>query len=243
MTDILKTCLFKDFTEVQRIDTDPGVAAHPLIALEEGRHSWYSGYHHQESFAARLRYAFDDRTEYRDSGIPLDRLRIGNFCQFASGTAFLLGGNHGHDTHADAVTPYGFNFFAHEHDAWAPAGDTVIGHEVWIGYEAVVLPGVRIGTGAIIGARATVAKDVAPYSVVVGDNRTVRHRFDPLRRKLLWRIGWWNWSDERIAEALPLLQGRDVAQLARYAGIDPEDVAADVDPCTLTGARAVPHPA
>ncbi|WP_327412699.1 CatB-related O-acetyltransferase [Streptomyces sp. NBC_01233] len=225
--------MLTDFIQVQRLDQDPEVAAHRAIVLEEGRHSVYGGYHHQESFVRRVRYAFSDRDEY--AGIPIDRLRIGNFSQFGSGMAFLLGGNQGHDI--EAVTPYGFvnSFSIGAANTWAPVGDTVVGHEVWIGYEAVILPGVTIGTGAVIGARAVISKDIAPYAVVVGNNTTVRHRFDPLRRKLLWRIAWWNWSDERITEALPLLQARDVLALARYAGIDPEDVTKDDDPSMLPG--------
>lgn len=224
--------MFKDFTEVQRLDTDPAVISHPLITLEDGRHSWYSGFHHREGFVERVRYAFPDRDHY--AGVPIDKLRIGNFCQFASGVAFLMGGNHGHDI--EAVTPYGFiNFFEGAEDAWAPVGDTVVGHEVWIGYEAVVLPGVKIGTGAIIGARAVVSKDVPPYSVVVGNNKVVRHRFTSLERKLLWRIGWWDWPDERISRAVPLLQGRDVHALAAFAGVDVDDVIGDSDPADFVG--------
>ncbi|SOD63519.1 chloramphenicol O-acetyltransferase type B [Streptomyces zhaozhouensis] len=220
---------FADFTEVQRLDTDSEVADHALITLADGRHSWYSGYHHGETFARRVRYASPDHPH--PEGHRPDRLVLGNFCQFASGVSFLLGGNHGHDL--TAVTSYGFDFFEGAANAWAPAGDTVIGHEVLIGYEALVMPGVRIGTGAVIGARAVITKDVPPYAVVVGDNRVVRHRFDSHTRKLLWRIAWWEWSDERIAEALPLLQGHDVRALARYAGVDPSRITADPDPGLL----------
>ncbi|MNW52167.1 Chloramphenicol acetyltransferase [compost metagenome] len=93
--------------------------------------------------------------------------------------------------------------------------------------------------GAIIGARAVVAKDVAPFAVVVGDGRVVRHRFDALRRKLLWRARWWTWDDEHVRESLPLLQGSDVEALARSVGVTPDDVALDPDPAHLTGAQAV----
>lgn len=95
----------------------------------------------------------------------------------------------------------------------------MIGHDVWIGYEALVLPGVSIGTGAVIGARAVVAKDVEPYAVVVGDGRVVKYRFGSHERDLLLRIAWWNWDDERIAEALPLIQGSDLRALAEHAGV------------------------
>ncbi|MFC3998971.1 CatB-related O-acetyltransferase [Nocardiopsis sediminis] len=230
---------FTGVTEVQRLETDPDVLSHEGIVLDEGRHSLYAGYHHGEGFAGRVRYAPPDMTEY--NGVPTDRLRIGNFAQFASGTQFMLGGNHGHDL--GAVTPYGFNFFTGpRRNAWRPRGDTVVGHEVWIGYEALIMPGVRLGTGAVIGARAVVARDVAPFTVVVGGGRIVRRRFDPLARRLLWRLDWWHWSDDRIAEALPLLQGHDVRVLARYAGVDPDEVADDPDPITLVGEAGVAAP-
>lgn len=207
--------MFTDFTHVQRLEDADDVRAHPLISLEEGRHSWYSGYYHGEGFVSRLRYALDDRTDW--NGVPLDRLRIGNFCQFASGVTIALGGNHGHDL--GRLTPHAFNFFPGARDTWEPVGDTVIGHDVWIGYEALVLPGVSIGTGAVIGARAVVAKDVEPYAVVVGDGRVVKYRFGSNERDLLLRIAWWNWDDERIAEALPLIQGSDLRALAEHAGV------------------------
>ncbi|MFD2419947.1 CatB-related O-acetyltransferase [Amycolatopsis pigmentata] len=222
--------VFRDLTQVQRLDLDPEIARHPLIELEDGRYCWYSGFYHQESFAQRVRYVFAEPERYENfDGPPFDKLRIGNFCQFASGCVFMLGGNHGHD--AKAVTPYGFfSIFEGARNCIAPVGDTVVGHEVWIGYEALVMPGVRIGTGAIIGSRAVVSRDVAPFSIVVADNKVVRHRFDPLSRKLLWRIGWWTWPDERISEALPLLQGHDVRALAEFAGVTPEEVVGDPDP-------------
>lgn len=230
--------LFPDFTVVERLDTSPEVLEHAGIVLAQGRHSWYSGHYHRESFAGRARYLFAGSPTYR--GVPTDKLVIGNFCQFASGTTFLLGGNQGHDM--DAVTPYGFNFVDGATDAWKPVGDTVVGHEVWCGYESTILGGVHLGVGAIIGARAVVAKDVSPFSVVVGDGRVVRHRFDPLRRKLLWRARWWTWDDEHVRGALPLLQGGDVEALARSVGITPDDVAHDPDPAHLTGVRAALPP-
>jgi chloramphenicol O-acetyltransferase type B len=216
----------RDFTRIQRLSEDPAVLAHPLISLEDGRHSWYHGAYDGGGFTDRLRYAFEDRTEWR--GHTLDRLRIGNFCQFASGTTIALGGNHGHDL--ETLTPHGFNFLPEAKSVWRPVGDTVIGHEVWIGYEALILPGVTIGDGAVIGARSVIAKDVAPYTVVVGGGRVVRHRFDAPGRKLMRRIAWWLWEDERVSEALPLIQGHDLMALARHAGVDPEEVADDPDP-------------
>lgn len=206
---------FENFTDCQRLDIDADVAAHKGIVLADGRHSWYNGHYHRDPFHERVRYSFPDDDTLLDK--PLDRLFVGNFCQIASGAAFMLGGNHGHDVHA--LTAHGFNFMPGAAFLWEPAGDIVLGHDVWIGYEALVMSGVRIGHGAIIGARAMVTRDVPPYAVVVGTDRIARFRFDEAERALMQRIAWWSWDDTRIQEALPLLQGRDVHALARFAGI------------------------
>ncbi|MGE4470140.1 MAG: CatB-related O-acetyltransferase [Desulfovibrio sp.] len=206
---------FKTFTDVQRLDTDLDVQAHAAIVLAQGRHCFYSGYHHGEPFQDRVRYAAPDLDSWQ--GTPVDRLHLGNFCQFASGMSILLGGNHGHDL--TRLTPYSFNFFEQAEPTWKPVGDTMISHGVWVGYEALILPGVHIGHGAVIGARAVVSKDVPPYAVVVGANRVSGYRFDAEAREIMDKISWWLWDDQTIAEALPLLQGRDIQALARFAGV------------------------
>jgi virginiamycin A acetyltransferase len=89
-------------------------------------------------------------------------------------------------------------------------GDIVLGHDVWIGYEAMILPGVNVGTGAIVGARAVVAKDVPPYSVVVGNPaRVAKRRFDEATVEKLLALAWWDWPIDRITRAIPsLLAGK-----------------------------------
>ena len=98
------------------------------------------------------------------------------------------------------------------------AGDTVVGHDVWIGSEAIVMPGIEIGHGAVIGTRAVVTRDVEPYAVVGGvPARTIRHRFPPEQVEALLRIRWWDWPDDQIRAAVPLLSSGDIDTfLERY---------------------------
>ena len=207
---------FDNFTECQRLDIDADIAAHKGIVLADGRHSWYNGYYHKEPFQERVRYSFPDDETILDK--RLDRLFVGNFCQIASGAAFMLGGNHGHDMRA--LTPHAFNFMPSRTFQWEPAGDIVMGHDVWVGYEALIMSGVRIGHGAIIGARAIVTRDVPPYAIMVGTDKVAKYRFEEDDRALMERIAWWSWDDDRIDAALPLLQGRDIRALARFAQIE-----------------------
>lgn len=94
-------------------------------------------------------------------------------------------------------------------DAWDDKGDIIIGNDVWIGYEAVIMAGVHIGDGAIIGARAVVTKDVPPYTIVGGTPaKEIRKRFDEDVVKKLLRLQWWDWSIDEIRCYLPhLVQG------------------------------------
>ena len=92
-------------------------------------------------------------------------------------------------------------------EAWDNKGDIVIGNDVWIGYEAVILAGVTIGDGAVIGARAVVTKDVAPYTVVGGvPARSVKKRFSDGTIQRLLELRWWDWPEERIRENLEAIQ-------------------------------------
>lgn len=92
-------------------------------------------------------------------------------------------------------------------EAWDNKGDIVIGNDVWIGYEAVILAGVTIGDGAVIGARAVVTKDVAPYTVVGGvPARPVKKRFSDGTIQRLLELRWWDWPKERIRENLEAIQ-------------------------------------
>ena len=145
-----------------------------------------------------------------------ERLVIGKFCSIACGTKFLFNcANHS----LKSLSTYTFPLFYEEWgldradiaSAWDNKGDIVIGHDVWIGYEAVILSGVRIGDGAIVAARAVVTKDVPPYTIVGGTPaRLIRKRFSEDVIERLLRLKWWNWPYSRIARSLPLLMQGDL---------------------------------
>lgn len=141
-----------------------------------------------------------------------DSLRIGKFCSIACGAKFLFASaNH---TQA-SVSTYPFPIFFEEWDldigdvtsAWDHKGDIVIGNDVWIGYEAVVMAGVTIGDGAIIGARAVVTKDVPPYTIVGGvPARKIRRRFSDDVIAQLLELKWWDWPAEQIQRNIKNIQ-------------------------------------
>lgn len=145
-------------------------------------------------------------------------LRVGSFCSVAAGVRVFLGGEH----RTDVVSTYPFDVFwpSAQHLSVHPVnrGDVVIGNDVWIGAEALIRSGVTIGDGAVIGARAVVTRDVEPYSIVAGNPaRFVRLRFSPETVSALLAIQWWNWPDERISRAAPLLLGSDIGAFIRAA--------------------------
>ena len=150
-----------------------------------------------------------------------DKLIIGKFCSIACGTKFMFtSGNHS----MKSLSTYTFPIFFDEWeldaknicDAWDNKGDTVIGNDVWIGYEAVIMSGVRIGDGAIIGTRAVVTKDVPPYTIVGGvPAKPIRKRFDDAAVQKLETLRWWDWDYERIKRNIPVIQSGDIAALER----------------------------
>ena len=150
-----------------------------------------------------------------------DKLKIGKFCSIACGAKFLFNSAN----HAMAsLSTYPFPLFFEEWGlekkdvakSWDNKGDIIIGNDVWIGYEAVILAGVTIGDGAIIGTRAVVTKDVPPYTVVGGvPAKPIRKRFDDKTVSDLLDIQWWNWSSEKIAENIEAIQSGNIEQIRR----------------------------
>ena len=147
-----------------------------------------------------------------------DRLRIGRFCAIARGARFIMNGaNH----QMDGISTYPFFIFGHGWESAQPQpgelpykGDTVVGNDVWIGYDALIMPGVTIGDGAIIAARSVVTGDVPPYAIVGGNPaRVVRERFDAESRRRLLSLAWWDRPVEWISRHLHLIRGGDVAAL------------------------------
>ena len=148
-----------------------------------------------------------------------DRLIIGKFCSIACGAKFIFNcANHS----LKSLSTYTFPLFFEEWDlpkaevatAWDNKGNIVIGNDVWIGYDAVIMAGVTIGDGAIIGTRAVVTKDVAPYSIVGGvPAKEIRKRFTPEIIKRLQEIQWWNWPEEKIRESIQAIQSGDISAI------------------------------
>ena len=148
-----------------------------------------------------------------------DKLQIGKFCSVACGAKFLF--NSANHT-LSSLSTYPFPLFFEEWglekkdvtNAWDNKGDIVIGNDVWIGYEAVILAGVTIGDGAIIGTRAVVTKDVPPYTIVGGvPAKSIKKRFSEETISTLLEIQWWNWSKERIARNIGAIQSGNIEQL------------------------------
>lgn len=181
--------------------------------IRVGRYSYYSGYYHGHSFddCARFILPHDDA----------DKLIVGSFCSIGTGAAFIMAGNQGHRN--DWISTFPFFWmpevpaFEGAQNGFLPAGDTVVGNDVWIGSEAIVMPGVTIGHGAVIGTRALVARDVEPYTIVGGNPaRPIRKRFDEKQIAMLLDMQWRDWPEDRLHGAMPLLTSGDVEGLYRY---------------------------
>lgn len=148
-----------------------------------------------------------------------DRLIIGKFCSIACGARFLFtSANHT----LKSLSTYPFPLFFEEWDldikqvadAWDNKGDIMIGNDVWIGYESVILSGVHIGDGAIVGTRAVVTKDVPPYTIVGGiPAKEIKKRFDEKTIDKLKQLQWWDWSFEKIQQFLPNIMRGEIDRL------------------------------
>jgi virginiamycin A acetyltransferase len=148
-----------------------------------------------------------------------DKLIIGRFCAIARDVKFIMNGaNH----NMNGLTTYPFEIFP---GAWRERvqgsieypykGDTVIGNDVWIGYQALIMPGVRIGDGAIIASRSVVTADVAPYTIVGGNPaKPLKKRFDEASIERLLEMKWWDWDVETITENLPYLVNGELDRLS-----------------------------
>ena len=147
-----------------------------------------------------------------------DKLIIGKFCAIARGIEFVMNGaNH----RMNSVTTYPFNIMGHGWEKVTPTleqlpfkGDTVVGNDVWIGRESVILPGVTIGDGAIVAAYSVVTRDVPPYTLAGGNPaRPLKPRFDPELTQLLLAFRWWDLPSKELAATLPLLCEEDLEKV------------------------------
>lgn len=150
-----------------------------------------------------------------------DKLIIGKFCSIASGTKFIMGSaNH----RTSSITTYPFNVFGGlwkehtpDHLSQLPfKGDIIVGNDVWIGRESVIMPGVKIGDGSIIGAYSVVTRDIQPYSVVGGNPaRLIKKRFNDELIEILLELKWWDFKAEKLVNFLPLLYDSDLEKIQR----------------------------
>ena len=181
-------------------------------AIEVGEYTMYNDFVHDPRDFQKNNVLY----HYPVNG---DRLKIGKFCSIACGAKFLFtSANHA----LGSLSTYPFPIFFEEwgldakdiRQAWDKRGDIVIGNDVWIGFEAVILSGVTVGDGAIIGSRAVVTKDVPPYTIVGGaPARPIRRRFEDAVIEKLEALRWWDWDEEAIRRAIPAIQSGDLAAL------------------------------
>lgn len=174
-----------------------------------GDFTYYDDRENPENFVKNILYHFD---------FIGDKLIIGKFCAIASDVKFIMNGaNH----NLNCFTTYPFGIFGNSWENRISVegenkGDTVVGNDVWLGYNALILPGVKIGDGAIIAANAVITKDVEPYTIVGGNPaQVIRKRFSDDVIKLLLKLQWWNWPIDKITKNIPILCGYDLKKLAQ----------------------------
>lgn len=147
-----------------------------------------------------------------------DKLIIGRFCAIAKDVKFIMNGaNH----KISSFSTYPFQIFGNGWEKVMPKegdlpykGNTEIGHDVWIGYEAMIMPGIKIGSGAIVASKSVVTSDVPPYSIVGGNpSQVIRYRFNEKTIETLLALAWWDWSPEKITEYLEAIAGSDLSAL------------------------------
>ena len=181
--------------------------------IEVGDYTYYDDPEDSENFERNVLYHF-----------PFigDKLIIGKFCALARGVKFIMNGaNH----KLSGISTYPFQIFANGWERVMPQpgelpykGDTVVGHDVWIGYDSLIMPGVTIGNGAIVSSRSVVVSDVPAYTVVGGNPaRPVKTRFDAQSIERLQRIAWWDWPIDKVSAHLEQIVGADIEALENAA--------------------------
>ena len=177
-----------------------------------GDYTYYDDFESVENFKKNVKYHFD---------FTGDKLIIGKFCQIASGVEFIMnGGNH----LVEGISTFPFSIFgngwegAMEGKAFPNKGNTEIGNDVWIGYRSLIMPGIRIGDGAIVATASVVTKDIPPYTIVGGNPaKILRRRFDEAVIGKLLDIRWWNWDAAKITKNVRTLTSNDIHALEMLA--------------------------
>lgn len=173
-----------------------------------GDYTYYDDFETVGNFEKNVRYLFD---------FIGDKLIIGKFCMIASDVTFIMNGaNH----LSKSISSYPFAIFGED---WSSAmdrkvypnkGNTIIGNDVWIGYGTTIMPGVRIGDGAIIASKSVVVKDVDPYTIVGGNpTKLIKKRFSDEHIEKLLKLEWWNWDLEKITQNIQHLTDDKIESL------------------------------
>ncbi len=173
--------------------------------IKVGEYTYYDDFDNVENFEKNVKYHFD---------FVGDKLIIGKFCMIASDVTFIMNGaNH----LSRSVSSYPFAIFggdwsdAMESKSYPVKGDTVIGNDVWIGYDATIMPGVQIGDGAIIASKAVVTKNVEPYNIVGGNPaQLIKKIFTDSEISSLLKLEWWHWPIDKITAHVKQLTSGDV---------------------------------
>ncbi|HLD95275.1 MAG TPA: CatB-related O-acetyltransferase [Alphaproteobacteria bacterium] len=205
--------LFKSYRE--SIIIKDHVKAKHIIA---GDYSYYSGYYHDKPFEDCVMYldAADDHRLPHET----DQLIIGKFCSIATGVKFMMGGTQGHNY--EWIASYPLDFLEEDFDGYNKVaakahklkGDTIIGNDVWIGAEAMIMSGLKIADGAVIGARSLVTKNIGAYEIWGGNPaKLIKKRFFDEEIEKLLQIKWWDWSIEEIKANLQLIRSKNVSGL------------------------------
>ncbi|MEG4247329.1 Vat family streptogramin A O-acetyltransferase [Microcoleus sp. Pol10D4] len=195
MADQRRVCFIKNFIKS------------PNIIV--GDYSYYDDPIDAENFEKNVLYNYGN-----------DRLIIGKFCAIATNVKFIMNGaNH----KLDGISTYPFPVFG---NGWETAmnllmelpskGDTVIGNDVWIGYESLIMPGVKIGDGAVIAAKSVVVKDIPPYTIVGGNPaHPIKQRFSDGEVAELLEIRWWDWERDKISRNVSIIMQGDIQALKK----------------------------
>lgn len=174
-----------------------------------GDYTYYDNIEDSENFERNVLY------HYPFIG---DKLIIGKFCALATGVKFIMNGaNH----KMSGFSTYPFQIFGNGWEKVMPQlnelpykGDTIVGNDVWIGYESVIMPGVKIGDGSIIAAKSVVVSNVPPYTIVGGNPaKLIKQRFTGEIVNALLEISWWNWKIEKISRHLDKIVSNDIDAL------------------------------
>jgi virginiamycin A acetyltransferase len=191
---------YKNLCFLKNIITNPNIIV--------GDYTYYDDFENVNNFEKNVKYHFD---------FIGDKLIIGKFCMIASDVQFIMNGaNH----LTKSISSFPFAIFGED---WKNAmdgknyptkGNTEIGNDVWIGFNSIIMPGVKIGDGAIIATNSTVTKNVEPYSIVGGNPaKEIKKRFSKEQIEKLLEIKWWNWEIEKITENVQNLTGENIENL------------------------------